>query len=263
MSYFTISILGVLWVFIGCSVAQHKPFYEGVDSKEISFKTDDDITLYGDLITLDRNYPLILLFHQGGSNARAEYSTIISELVKHEFNVLAVDLRTGGQLYGSFNRTMYHMKNMRPSTYFDYCKAYPDLEATLSYAIDQNFTGPIIAWGSSFSATLAIQLAATNTGQLSGVLGFSPSSGGAMQNCIADAYIKELKLPMLILRPSSELQIESVQAQFDLAKEAGHQTYIATNGIHGSSMLVSNRADGSTEQTWQTVISFLNKIRNR
>jgi len=197
-----------------------------------------------------------LLFHQGGSNARAEYTPIIIKLLNElpELNILAIDQRSGGQTYGSYNRTVFHLS---PYKNHPMCAAYSDLEAALNYMVKQDISGPIIVWGSSYSGSLAIQLAANSGDTISAVLAFSPASGGPMANCKPDDYFEGMNTPLLVLRPEQELQIESVQKQFELLEQHGHQTYVAKNGVHGSSMLVQERVGKDTERTWSAILNFI------
>ena len=52
------------------------------EGKEIRFYTPDSIKIFGDLYELDKKGKTILLFHQGGSNARGEYAPIIPKLIE-------------------------------------------------------------------------------------------------------------------------------------------------------------------------------------
>lgn len=227
-----------------------------IEPKQIHFDAIDGITIYGDLYLQDKEGTTILLFHQGGSNARAEYLAIIPNLLKNGYNILAIDQRQGGQIYGRYNRTVAQISMNE----FTYCDAFQDLEGALDYLLKEGFSGKKILWGSSYSASLSIQLAHKRTDDLNGVLAFSPASGGPMKECRPDPYFESLKIPLLILRPESEAQLESVKKQLTLAKQFGHQTYVAKIGIHGSSMMVSDRVGGSTEENWKVVYTFLEAL---
>lgn len=225
---------------------------------EIHFFTSDSIKIYGDLYTKDKSAPTLLIFHQGGSNVGAEYKTIIPKLVNDGFNILAIDQRVGGQYYyGGHNRTVAAISKNE----YNYCDAYPDLEAALEYINTSGFTGDKILWGSSYSATLAIKLANNNQDVINGVLAFSPASGKAMEGCNPDPYFESLKLPLLLLKPASEMKSERSKNQLKLAEQFGHKTYIAKNGVHGSSMLVESRIEGSADETWSRVNTFLEQFK--
>ncbi|MGN8226330.1 alpha/beta hydrolase family protein [Gracilimonas sp. BCB1] len=199
---------------------------------------------------------MILLFHQGGSNSRAEYNPIIPKLHKEGYNILAIDQRLGGQTYGMYNRTIAKFKT-NPHTY---CDAYKDLEAALNYVKSSSqFSGDIIAWGSSYSGTLAIQLGAKNDSLIKGVIAFSPASGGPMAPCKPDEYLKNMEMPVLVVRPKSEAEIESVKDQLRIVNESGHQFYLAENGVHGSSLLVQKRVGHDVEESWNVILDFISE----
>ncbi len=229
---------------------------ESAGSNEINFVTADSVQIIADLYVSNKTAPTILLFHQGGSNARAEYVTIIPRLMEKGYNIIAIDQRRGGQRYGSYNRTIARM----PESNFSYCDAYADLENTLDYLIRSGFSGSKILWGSSYSASLAIKLANNRPEAVDAVLAFSPASGGPMEGCRPDEYFETLQVPLLLLRPKGEMEIASVQAQFDLARENNHQVYIAENGVHGSSMLVAKRVKADVAENWQIVESFISSV---
>ena len=257
-----ISLLGLMILFNACQKKVQEVDEPGTEQfKEITFYTSDSIKIYGDLYEFDKSGPTILLFHQGGSNARAEYGSIIPKLTEAGFNVLAIDQRVGGQIYGNYNRTLAEISDHSFDNPYGYCDAYNNLEATMEFAIAQGFGGNLIAWGSSYSAALAVQLAHKNPESIDAVLAFSPASGGSMTDCLASPYLETLEVPLLLLRPPNEMESESVRAQFALAQQFGHQTFAAPYGIHGSSMLVQDRVNNDVSGTWNVVFSFLDQVK--
>lgn len=234
---------------------------KSTQTKEISFTTSNNIKIVGDLYENNKTSPVILLFHQGGSNARGEYAPIIPTLLEKGFNILAIDQRVGGQYYGSYNRTLANIPTHGFDDGYGYCDAYNNLEGALEYIINAGFTGNKIIWGSSYSGTLAIQLAAKNSDKISGVLAFSPAAGNSMKDCASTKYFETIKVPLLLLRPPHEMERENAKAQFKLAKENGHQTYIAKHGVHGSSMLVEERVGNDVSDTWNVVTTFLEQVK--
>jgi alpha-beta hydrolase superfamily lysophospholipase len=232
-----------------------------VNPKEVTFKTEDGVRLYADIYRSSdgKKAPLVLLFHQGGGDARGEYSPLVPRLLEQGFNVMAIDQRSGGNRFGKTNRTVAGLKGKE----FSYCEAYKDLEATLRYVKQKGFTGKRLAWGSSYSATLVIRLGSDQPADLAGILAFSPAGGKPMEGCKADPYIPELKLPALILHPAAEMQVEFIRHQFSLFQKYGHQTYIAENGVHGSSMLSSSRVNGDVEEHWKRVLDFIKQTLAR
>ncbi|NNE67285.1 MAG: hypothetical protein HKN33_12030 [Pyrinomonadaceae bacterium] len=224
--------------------------------KEVSFESKDGVKLFGDVYESHngKSAPLVLLFHQGGGDVRGEYATHIPKLLEKGYNVIAVDLRTGGDRFGSVNRTVAKLGDKK----YGYCDAYPDLEASLQFARKQGFTGKTAAWGSSFSAALVFQLAANHGDKLAGILAFSPASGGPMAACKPDLYTPNVKIPVLALRPGREIN-ENTTAQLKRFRDQGFETYVAQNGVHGSSMLNSERVKGDVSDHWMVVLTFLEK----
>lgn len=223
---------------------------------EVSFETSDGITVYGDLYRApnqSKSAPLILLFHQGGGDARGEYQPLVGRLLQTGYHALAIDQRLGGERFGQQNRIVAALEE----SFDDYCAAYPDLVAALRFADDEGFTGARVAWGSSYSATLVIKLAAEYGESLSAALAFSPAGGGPMANCQPEPFAKSVTIPLLALRPIGEMQVASVPLQLARFREMGHTTYVADPGVHGSSMLNAERVGATTDATWEVVLAFL------
>lgn len=254
---FCCAIAALLTAGMALKCGQSPPA-QAENPSEVQFFTSDSISVFGDLFIHEKgkSAPLILLFHQGGGNARAEYDSLKPRLHTLGFSTLAIDQRRGGDRLGGHNRTVDHLAG-EPS--FGYCDAYADLEAALAFVKDQGFSGKYIAWGSSYSAALVVQLAAKNTETIDAVLAFSPASGEPMAGCEPAEYAQDLKAPLLVLRPRREMEYEHVAKQFADFQEMGHQSYVAENGVHGSSMLNPARVDGSVEPQWQVVEAFLQK----
>ncbi|MBZ0269609.1 alpha/beta hydrolase, partial [bacterium] len=223
--------------------------------REVTFETSDGVTVFGDLYERDREKaPTILLFHQAGANARAEYATIVPRLLENGYNVLAIDQRSGGSRLGGENRTLARMKTKRE---YSYCEAMPDLDAALRYVIAEGFAGPRFVWGSSYSAALVLQLGVEHPADVDGVLAFSPAAGDPMKGCDPTEAIGKIQVPVLALRPASEMEYDSVREQFEAFRRRGHRTHVAPQGVHGSSMLNPDRAKGGTDEVWEAVLAFL------
>lgn len=222
----------------------------------ITVSTSDSVKIFGDahFSGLPATAPLILLFHQGGSNGRAEYGPIIPWLNEAGYRVIAWDQRSGGKLYGGNNRTK---NGLIEGTAKGYCDAYPDLQAALDYAIDHNFADEVFIWGSSYSGALVFQLAAKNPDKISGVMAFSPASGKPLAPCLATQWIDRVKAPMLVFSPRSEMDRETTQEQKSMMDEYGVTYHITENGIHGSSMLVDDRTENDMSDGRAKVIAWL------
>lgn len=223
--------------------------------REITYQTEDGVTVYGDIYDQadDKNAPLILLFHQAGGNARAEYGSIIPVLLEQGYAVLAIDQRNGGSRLGGTNRTVDELEGRE----FGYCEAYPDLVGALEFAEDEGYDGKRAVWGSSYSAALVMKLGAEYGDRIDAVLAFSPASGDRLADCRPEDFSGKLEIPALMLRPASEMERESVREQWELFQQQGLETYVAENGVHGSSMLNEERVGADVTDNWTVVNEFL------
>ena len=136
-------LVTILMLIVSCNKTK-TIISDAKDKNEISFYTTDSLKIYGDLYETSKDANTIILFHQGGSNARAEYHTIIPRLSTMGYNVLAVDLFLGGQRYGSSNRSIANVSLTDYTNPTSYCDDYENLEATLSFVKQLNYKGKII-----------------------------------------------------------------------------------------------------------------------
>jgi pimeloyl-ACP methyl ester carboxylesterase len=228
----------------------------GAETQTFTTTTTDGITVHGELYTspgVSRDAPLILLFHQGASNGRAEYEPLAPRLLEQGYNLISIDQRRGGERFGGLNRTLAGVGD----TEYSYCDVMPDLEAALAYARESGFDGPTVAWGSSYSAALIFKLALDHPDEIDAVIAFSSASGEPMEGCMPEMYSGEVTQPVLALRPTREMQVPYVPGQMELFSEQGHQTYVADPAVHGSSMLNETRVGSPVEETWAVVLGFL------
>jgi len=228
-------------------------------AQPVQYRTGDGLQVHGELLGHPQDErPLILLFHQGGGDARGEYAPILPRLLGEGYAAMIVDQRRGGRVFGGENRTAAGTDRE-----WEFCDAYPEIEGALRHARERGFAGPIVAWGSSYSGTLALNLALDHPDELAAVLGFSPASGGPLQPCAAEPRAEQMTVPTLILRPVGETERESVRTQLQVWEAAGHRTWVADPGVHGSSMLVAGRVGAPTDETWQVVLDFLDATLGR
>lgn len=220
---------------------------------EITATSGDGVWIFGDLYRPSGpNAKTVLLFHQAGGDARGELGDIARRLQREGFEVFAWDVRGGGDRFGSSNRTVAALQGAPPE---GYCVAYPDLEAALSYAEAEGSGGSMYALGSSYSAALVIRLGAEHGNALAGVASFSPASG-RMEECEVGAWLPRLgEVPLMVFRPRSEMEVESVAAQTQRFGQQGVEVFIAEEASHGASMLHPERSK-EVEATWERLLRF-------
>jgi len=206
----------------------------------------------------DSARPIVLAFHQAGADGRGEYGPMAARLLAEGWDLVAVDQRSGGDRFGGDNMTVTaHGKST------GYCEAMPDLRAAIVAARAWRPDAPIVAWGSSYSAALVLRLAAERPDGLAGVCSFSPASGGPMEDCRGEEVSDRIEVPVLVLRPASEMANESVARQGETFLGQGHALYVANPGVHGASMLVAERAGGDPGATWKTLLAFMRDAVSR
>lgn len=224
----------------------------------LRFRARDGVELHGELYRADAaaGAPVVLLFHQGAGSA-AEYGSIAPRLARSGYHVVTVDQRRGGDLFGGANRTVIGLGDAPPA---NYCDVYPDMEATLTAARANGAGGPVIAWGSSYSAALALRLALEHPEEVAAVAAFSPASGEPMAGCEPERLAEQLRQPLFVARPDRELdntELPWIAEQFDHFAALGAVTFVSSGGRHASSMLVPGRNAEPTEPAWRALGDFL------
>ena len=229
----------------------------GGPSGGIRLEAADGTTVFAELHRADdKAKGVVLMFHQAGSNLH-EYDPIAPRVVDLGYDCLTVDQRAGGNMWNSVNRTVAQF-----STDQSYSDAYPDLEAALAWAEGQEYE-TILAWGSSYSASLVLRLAAEN-GSVDGVLSFSPGEYFDTEGLVA-GWNSEISVPCLFAATSAELQggagdIYNAAPKTDM--RIGDMMFGAKTGRHGSSTLHEELNPDSNGMYWKGVERYLLSIES-
>ena len=202
----------------------------------------------------DPSAPFIVLFHQARSS-RGEYRPIVPRLTELGYGTLAVDLRVGGSSREVANVTARGAKGrVKDPTYLD---ALADIEDALLYAREHCAKGKLIAWGSSFSAALVLQLAGTRPELVDGVLAFSPgeyfASLGKGESWIRDAA-RGVRCPVFVTAARSEG--EGWLAIFEAIGSEAKTAHRPEAGVQVGSMALWEESEGSAA-CWQALTGFL------
>jgi dienelactone hydrolase len=237
-------------LMIACS-----PVYSA-DNQKITFKSSDGLLITADSYTAhptDKT-PLIVLFHQAGWS-RGEYVEIAPALNKLGFNCIAVDLRSGDYIKGTENETAKRARDAKLAA--SYVDALPDVTAALQYARKTYSNSKVIAWGSSYSASLVLKVAGEKPGLVDGVMAFSPgeyfAGQGKSRTWIMDSA-KNIQVPVFITSSSAEAaEWASIYKVIDVV---GKRSYIPeTGGKHGARALWERYVD--SKFYWEAVTKFL------
>lgn len=232
------------------------------DSHSISFKSADDLLISADSYSPhdSEKTPVIFLFHQAGSS-RGEYNEIAPRLNQLGFNCIAVDLRSGEYSRGKDNETAIRAgKKDLPTRYAD---ALPDIIAALQYARKQYRHSKVIAWGSSYSASLVLKVAGDQPQLVDGVIAFSPGEyfahQGKSKTWIRDAA-QNIKTPVFIT--SSKNEAGDWQPIYETIDTTSKQRFVPKMaGKHGSKALWKKYDDSAAY--WNAVTKFLDRYKTK
>ncbi len=227
---------------------------EKPSSTPLIFPSKDGLALRADLYAphKDPKTPFIVLFHQAGWS-RGEYQAIAPRLNRMGFNCMAVDQRSGGEVNGIVNETAKRAKASKLPT--EFVDAKQDMESALEYARKQLTTGPLLAWGSSYSAALVLQICGENALLADGVLAFAP--GEYFRTRGKDWIAKSaagLQVPVFIT--SAKDEEKNWNGIFSSIKSLRKTSYLPkTAGNHGSRALWRKFKD--SPGYWVAVSEFL------
>jgi len=226
--------------------------------KQITLTASDGVKVYGDFYPAGSNsQPYILLFHQAGSN-RAEYAPIAPRLVKLGFNCLAIDQRSGGDLWGQQNETVGGVGHNG-----EYPDALKDLEAALAWARSSGNNGKVLVWGSSYSAALVFLLAAEHQQEVAGVLAFSPGEYLDAPDAVHDAAAK-ISVPIFVTSAKDRQEIAAAKSILAVAPAQQKTQFVPhIAGVHGSSTLREDKNRAGESENWRAVEEFLDNFSKK
>ena len=210
----------------------------------------DRINVRGDLYAAENPKAIILLFHQADSS-REEYATIGPRLAAAGYTAMAIDQRSGGSMFG-VNETMKNVK--RKAEMVD---AESDLIGAVNWA--RPFGKPIILWGSSYSASLAFDVANLYPGQVKGVMAFSPGEYFPDPHMVGRAA-STLAVPAYITSSSDPEEIAKAKALAARVPGGRAEQSVPATGVHGSSPLIAAKTPKGAEANWASALAFLKKV---
>jgi len=221
----------------------------------VTFRATDGVTIYANAYgPRGGGEPVILLFHQAGSN-KNEYAPIAPRLVSLGYRALAIDQRSGGDLYAPANQTVAHLGHSAP-----FEAVLSDMDAALAYVLRVYPSAPVYAWGSSYSAALVFPFAAKHPGSLAAVLAFSPGEYLADKNAVR-AAARHVTVPVFIDSANDPQEVANARRIFAAVASRVKVQEVPAHGIHGSSTLRSDRNAAGATENWAGVTAFLNRVQ--
>lgn len=236
------------------TITDEMPAVQSVST--LTFPAADGLPVTADYYASgDAAAPFVILFHQA-EYSRGEYQEIAPKLVALGYNCLAVDQRSGSACNGVTNETYQAARaNGLPTVFAD---AYPDLEAALSYVVSAHAPKQLIVWGSSYSASLALILAAAHPAEVFAVLSFSPGEYFKLNGKEVAEYAVNITQPVFITSAKSEEK--SWRPIAEQITSAGCVFFVPEgNGRHGSSTLFEQTPNHA--EYWTAVEAFLATLK--
>lgn len=218
----------------------------------VTFESGDGLLITAEQYISSTQNPYIILLHQAGYS-RGEYREIAPKLVKLGFNCLAIDQRSGYEVNYVKNETAMRAKAKNlPANYID---AMPDIQAAIAFVKKQN-PKPIILWGSSYSASLALIVAAKEL-KVGGVVVFSPGEYFDQDDYVK-SRIAKISVPILALSSRSEYPVmEELLA--DVKPSLKTLFKPSDEGKHGAKALWDSNP--SSQEYWMAVTLFFSKMK--
>ena len=230
---------------------------DGAEGYEtVAFASGDGLEVSADWYAFhpDPATPVIVLCHQAGWS-RGEYRDIAPRLGELGFNCLALDQRSGGRARGVANQTARRAEAARKAT--GYTDAEQDMVAGVAFAREHHAQGPVLLWGSSYSAALALRITGEQPGLVDGVLAFSPGEyferEGKPENWIERSAAK-ITVPVFIT--SARKEADSWKKIHAAVRGEAKTGFVPqTKGQHGARALWPRFDDSAAY--WQAVEAFL------
>ena len=185
----------------------------------VTFPSLDSVTITADHYHTNNANPVIVLCHQAGWS-RGEYIDIAPKLNDMGYNVLAIDQRSGQTINGVENKTIGSAVTIGKTTRF--IDAKPDIDAAVDWAKNK-YNRNVILWGSSYSACLALMIAAERN-DIEKVLAFSP--GEYLPGISVQGSISGIKAPVFLTSSKQErIQVEKL---FDAISNSEHKKTVCS-----------------------------------
>jgi dienelactone hydrolase len=204
----------------------------------ITFPSLDGLEITGNLYEIGEDKPVIVLCHQARYN-KAEYHGIAERLNELGFNCLAIDQRSGGPIAEYQNET--NLMAVTKNKGVDFLDAEQDIIAAVDFASDK-FDQSVILWGSSYSSTLVLYVAAENK-NVRAVVSFSPGDYFQPEKESLINILPDFEKPMFVT--SSQREAEELTAMVEAIGLNENQQQFVPNGSghHGSRALWINQEE--------------------
>jgi len=219
---------------------------------KIYFPSSDALIVTADLFFVSDSLPYMILCHQAGYS-RAEYAETARKFCMLGFNSIAIDQRSGKEVNGVINETaaLATLKK-KPTAYLD---AEKDIVAAIDYAYAKSGK-KIVVVGSSYSASLALKIGATNK-KVKAVISFSPGEYFGTKLNLKES-IKNLTIPVFATSSKEEAAVVT-ELMKGVPSKSKQQFIPNSKGKHGSSCLW--KENPGYHEYWLALMMFVKQLQ--
>ena len=223
-----------------------------IGQKQITFLSEDSLSITADLYEQDMDFPYVVFFHQAGSS-RGEYREIAPRFLKMGYNALVVDLRSGKESNYVQNQTAAKASELNLAR--EMINAQQDIRAAVHYAQKLGNNQAVTVFGSSYSASLVLEEAA-NDSLISAVIAFSP--GEYFQGHSVKDSIEGLSIPYFV--SGSQPEKDYIYELLSKTNSPRGIIFIPETGAgkHGASSLWSGNENSS--EYWLALVMFIRSL---
>lgn len=200
----------------------------------------------------------ILLCHQAGWN-KYEYDSTAVVLQQRGYHCLALDQRSGGTMGvwedggGPINQSYHRASAQGLKT--DYLSAEQDMLAGIEY-LSSKVAMPVILWGSSYSAALALHLGFEQE-QVRAIIAFSPGDYFDDKKPSLKSVLAKANKPYFIT--SSKKEAEDIKPMLPKASKSSQIQFIPDlAGEHGARALWSSKT--AHPSYWKAIHDYLTSL---
>lgn len=215
----------------------------------VHFPSKDGLLITADLYQVGKDKPYMVLCHLAGLS-RGEYKDTAKKLNQLGYNCLALDARSGNEVFGITNETAQRARDQHKPT--EYLDAEQDILAAIDYTDSLSGDNGVILFGSSYSAALALKIGTDNP-KVKRVIAFSPGEYFGEQLQLKE-YIKDFHKPLFVTSAKKEApQVTELTEHI----KGVNQFIPQQEGAHGSIALWETTP--GHEEYWQALQAFLMK----
>ena len=221
----------------------------------VTFQSSDSLTISADFYETETDSKKWMIMCHQAEFSRGEFKEIARRMIKLNYNCLAIDMRSGGEVNYVPNETANEAKSLGKAQTFLSCEI--DILSAIEYVLSREKDAEIVLFGSSFSASLCLKIAKERP-DIRAVIAFSPGEFFTPQLSIKKT-ISDLSIPIYVGCTKSEYLYEK-----DMFENVKPQKVVIfrpekADGTHGAKTLWWESS--TRNEYWLSLLFFLNSLQ--